>query len=134
MRQQRFTIRRLLPSADTKLLAEIHDVHVRSETNVVGQIPAGVVGIVINDNLVGIPEPTVAIADVKRSHAPKPSVETETSGTATAETPNVAAANAAIEVAVLPGMVEMIVGIFATRVVTHPLAVVVNVRSFRMAL
>ena len=45
-----------------------------------------------------------------------------------------AASDAAIETAVLPRMVEMIIGIAATGVMTHPLAVVVNVRSFRVAL
>ncbi len=118
----------------TKLLTEIHNVHIRPEADVISQIPARVIGIVVNDDLVGIPQPTVAIANIKGSNAPEPTVETETRGTAASETPNMAATNAAIETTVLPGMVEMIIGIVATGIMTHPLAIVVNVRSFRMAL
>jgi hypothetical protein len=43
-----------------------------------------------------------------------------------------AAAKAAIEAAVFPGMIDVIVGIVAARIVANPLVIVVDVRGFRM--
>jgi hypothetical protein len=92
------------------------------------------VRIVVNDDLVGIPYPSVAIAYIKRRYAPKPSVKPEPPWTASAQMPNVAATNSAIEATVLPGMVEMIIGVRTTGVMTHPLAAIVNVRRFGVTL
>jgi len=43
-----------------------------------------------------------------------------------------AAAKAAIEAAVFPGMIDVIVGIVAARIVANPLVIVVDVRGFRV--
>jgi len=43
-----------------------------------------------------------------------------------------AAAKAAIEAAVFPGMIDVIVGIDAARIVANPLVIVVDVRGFRV--
>jgi len=92
------------------------------------------VRIVINHDLVGVPHPAVAKAHIIGRHAPEKSPEPKTLRTAAAQAPNVAAANPAVETAVFPGMVEMIVIIAAPAVMTYPLTIVVNVRSFRVAL
>jgi len=44
-----------------------------------------------------------------------------------------AAAKAAIEAAVFPGMIDVIVGIVAAGIVANPLVIVVDVRGFRVA-
>jgi len=43
-----------------------------------------------------------------------------------------AAAKAAIEAAVFPGMIDVIVGIVAAGIVANPLVIVVDVRGFRV--
>jgi hypothetical protein len=57
-------------------------VNVNTETRVVGQIIAYVIRIGVNDNLVGIPKPPIAIGDIKGRYAPVEVVEPETAWTA----------------------------------------------------
>ena len=45
------------------------DVDVGAEPGVVGEVPAGVVRIFVDDDLVGVPKPAVNIAKVVRSYA-----------------------------------------------------------------
>ncbi len=51
--------------------------NVSSQTGVVGQIKAGVVRIVIEDDVVGIPEPAIAEGDVSRGDGEEESAEAE---------------------------------------------------------
>lgn len=44
--------------------AEVLDVDVGAQTDIVGEVPALVVGIVVDDDVVAVPEPVVAEADV----------------------------------------------------------------------
>ena len=94
-------------------VAEIFDVDVGAEANVIGQVPAVVIGILVDDDLVGIPEPIVAIAYIRVSDVEIKAAKPEAPGTATGDAPNVAAAEAAGEVAMLPRMIEMEVRIIA---------------------
>ncbi len=115
------------------LLSEVEDVDVGAKADVVGQIVAFVVGIVVDDDLVAAPVPPGAVAYVKGSNTPEEAVEAEAVGAAAVEMPDVAATDAAGEMAVLPGVIEMVVGVVFTGVVTDPLAVVMNVGRFGMA-
>jgi hypothetical protein len=114
-------------------LSEVEDVDVGAKADVVGQIVAFVVGIVVDDDLVAAPVPPGAVAYVKGSNTPEEAVEAEAVGSAAVEMPDVAATDAAGEMAVLPGVIEMVVGVVFTGVVTDPLAVVMNVGRFGMA-
>jgi len=71
-----------------------------------------VVRIVIDNNIVAVPQPVVAEADVIRGNA-----EIEAAGKAS----------------VLPGMIEVVVRIIGAGVVANPLAVSVDVRRIGMA-
>ena len=114
-------------------VAEELYVDVGAEANVVGEVPTDVVGVFVDDDLVAVPEPTVAEADVIGSDAEIEATEPEAGRTAAGEMPDMAAAKAAGEMAMLPRMIEMIVRIVGAGVMANPLAVVVYVRRFGMA-
>jgi hypothetical protein len=108
------------------------DVNVGSESGVVGEIPAWVVGIVINDDVVPVPVPVIGISEIERGDAEIETVEPETVGSASAEVPYMARTEACRKAAVFPGMVNVVVDAGAIDV-TNPFAVVMNVRRLRMA-
>jgi hypothetical protein len=99
--------------------------HVRSQASIVGKIPAGVIGIVIDHDWIGIPKPVAHIGQIKRSNAEIPVVEKEPVGSAACKAVGMAASDAAGEMTVLPGMSETEPGIVAGGV-PHPLIVLVN--------
>jgi hypothetical protein len=105
-------------------LAQIHDVHVGAEAWVIGEVPAGVVGVFVDDDVVGIPEPATHVRKVVRGDAPIPIVEAESIGTAACETPAMRRAEAAVPVTVLPRMVDVVVRVVGTAVVADPLIAV----------
>lgn len=107
---------------------------VGAEANVIGQVPAVVIGVLVDDDLVGVPEPIVAVAEVRGRDGEIEAAEPEAFAIAAGNAPDVAAAEAAVEAAVLPRMIEMEAGVIAAGIVADPLAVSVDVRSFRMAL
>lgn len=108
------------------------DVYISPEPDVVGQVPAIVVGIFVNHDIVAIPEPVVAVAEVEGGYAETKTAEPEQVRAAAAEMPHMAAAEAAGEVPMLPGMIEMIVNVAPAGVVADPFAVVMNVGSIGM--
>jgi hypothetical protein len=89
-----------------------------------------VVRVIIDDDIVAVPKPVVAILEVKRSDTEVEAAKPETAGIATLDAPSVSPAHAAVEVTVLPGVVDVEAGVVATIVVPYPFAVVVHVRSF----
>ena len=106
---------------------------VGSQPDIVGEVPAVVVGIFVDDNVIAVPEPIPAEPDVVGCDAEVETAEPEAAGTASSEMPDVAAAETAGEVTVLPGVIDMVVRIVAASVVTDPLAVGVDMRSVGMA-
>jgi hypothetical protein len=113
--------------------SQIQHVNVSPESYVVGKVPAVVIGILIEDDVVGIPEPAVAEADIVRGNAKVEPAKPETVRTTTSETPVMARAEAAPEVSVLPGMIDMVMSIIPARVVPDPLPAAIDVRSVRVA-
>lgn len=116
----------------TLVRPHIHDVHIGAEPDVVSQVPAIVVGIFVNHDIVAIPKPVPAITDVEGGYAETKTAEPETVRASAAEMPYMATAEAAGEVSMLPGMIEMIVDVGPAGVVADPLAVVMNVGSIGM--
>jgi hypothetical protein len=86
------------------------DVDVGAEADVVGQIPAGMIGVFVDDDLVGIPEPAVTEGVVVRGDAEIEAAEPEARRAASAKAPPMAGAETAVEMAVFPGVVEVVVG------------------------
>ena len=108
---------------------------VGAEPGVVGEIPAGVIGIVVDHDVVAVPQPIAGVVIVVRRDAPEKATKPETVAAAAFETINVVAANFAAEVSVFPNVILMITAIVAAPVMTDPLIVLsMHVRSFGMAL
>ncbi len=107
--------------------------NVSAQTHVISEIPAIVVGVFIDDNVVPVPKPAATVVQIKRRDAEVEAAKPEAARTTSGETPMVTAAEAAGEAAMLPGVIEVEAGIIASGVVSNPLAVVVDVRGLGMA-
>src|ERR1700744_1781484 len=90
------------------------------EPYVIGQIPADMVRIVVDDDVVAVPVPSVAEGHIIRRHAEVEAAEPEASRPAAGQMPVMLRPESAIEAAMLPGMVQMIVRIFPAGVVAYP--------------
>jgi hypothetical protein len=108
-------------------------VAIGAEPRIVGQVPAIVVRIFVDDNLVGTPVPIGTEAEVSGSDAEGESAEPETLAIAPFDAPDVVAAETAAEAAMFKRMIEMIAGIIAPGAVADPRIVGVHVRSFGVA-
>jgi putative intracellular protease/amidase len=108
-------------------------VDVRTQSYVVGEVPAIVIRVFVDHDVVAVPEPVVAEAQVERGDAEVEASEPETAGAASGKVPDVASPEASGEVAVLPGMIEMKTGVVSSVLVPDPLPVVVDVWGFGMA-
>jgi len=108
-------------------------VNVRSQPHVIGKVPADVIGIVVDDDFVGVPEPAIAEANIVWGNAKKEPAKPETPRTATSEAPAMAGAEAAREVSVLPRVIDMVMRIILAGVVPDPLITFIDVRNVRVA-
>ena len=108
---------------------------VNAEPHVVRKIPAGMVEIFVDHDLVADPVPAVAVSDVRGRHAEVESAEPEAIRAAASEPPDVTGPEAATKVSVLPRMIQMIVAIVAWGMADPdiPVRSRVNVRRFRMS-
>jgi len=105
-----------------------------AEPDVIGEIVSGMIGIVINHDVVVVPEPVVGIVIIVRRYLEVITANVESIKAAAAQTPNVPRAEAGSEMPVLPGMIKMIVRVIAARIVANPAVIFsMHVRSFRMA-
>lgn len=114
------------------LIAQEHYVHIDAKTHVVGEIPSGVIRIVINDDVVGIPEPSVAVLNVIGRDIEIESAEPEASGSAATQPPHMAGTDRCREMPVFPGMIEAIILVVAARVSDPAAGVRIYVRSCRV--
>jgi hypothetical protein len=93
-----------------------------------------VIRILVNHDLVGIPQPVTAIAQVERRDAEVEASEPESRRASSCQVPDVMRTESAGEMAVLPGMIEVVMRIVAAGIVADSRAVRMNVGSIRMAL
>lgn len=101
-----------------------------SQSDVVSEIPADVVRIRVDDDVVRIPEPAGTIIDIVRSHTEVKASEPEAIRRSSNQPIDVAASYAAGEMAMLPRMIQVIVRIIRSGIVPDPFSSVgVNVRS-----
>jgi hypothetical protein len=107
-------------------------VNVSSQPGVVGQIPAFVVRVGVNRDIVTIPIPVVGIGHVEWGDAEIEAVKPEAVGSAALDSPEVPAAETAVKAAVFPGMVEAEACVATIAVVPDPFPVAVDVRGFRV--
>lgn len=106
--------------------------HVGAESRVVGEVPAFVIRIVVDNDVIVVPIPIINVAEIEGSYAEVISAEPEAVGPATTQAPHVTRSDSALEAAMLPGAVEVEPGIAAAIGVANPLVILVNVRSFRV--
>ena len=87
------------------------------------------VGIVIDDEVIAVPEPVAAEADVVGSNGEIKAAEPEAAGAASGEVPDVATADATGEVSVRPRVIEVVVSVATAGVVADPFVVGMDVRG-----
>lgn len=104
-----------------------------SEPNVIGKVPADVIGIVIDDDVIGIPQPAVTETNVVWCNREIKTAEPEATGTTACKVPDMAASDTAGEVAMFPGMIQMVMGIVAAGIMANPLSIGMDVGSIRMS-
>ena len=109
-------------------------VDVGASSRVVGQIPAVVVEIVVDNDGIAVPVPVIGVVVIVGSYAEVEAAEPKALAVPSAQMVLMAAAKAAGEAAVFPGMIEMIVRVAATGIMADPSAIVVDVRRIRMTL
>jgi len=114
-------------------IAHIHHVSIRTQPYVVSEVPADVVRVIVDDDLVRIPEPVVAEVVIVCRDAEIEAVKPETIPPPASQPEDVAAPDATGEASVLPGAINVVVGIVTARIMSHPLVVCVHVRSIRMS-
>lgn len=106
--------------------------NVSSEPYVVSEIPAIMIRIFVNDDLVGIPKPVGAVIDIGGCHAEVEATEPESRRASAGQPERMPFPDTPCEMAVLPGTVKMVARVRAAGLVAYPLIVLVYVGSFRM--
>ena len=106
--------------------------NIGAQADVVGEIPAVMVGVFVNHHVVAVPIPAIGVGKVKRGDAEVEATKPETPGIPTLDAPTMSTAEATLKAAVLPRMVEVEAVVIMPQVVTNPFAVVVNVRGVGM--
>ena len=105
---------------------------IRAEPGIVSQVPAGVVRVVINHNLIRIPNPAIHVTDIVGSHAEIESSKPEALRPAACQSPEMALADAAFKAPVFPNMIDMVMRVIAAAIVSYPLAVGMDVGRLGM--
>src|SRR4029453_3704938 len=89
------------------LRAERLHVNVRAQPRVIGDVPAIVIGILVDHDLVRVPQPIAAERVVERRHAEEEAAEPKACRTTARQSKQVAIPEAATEAAVLVRTIEM---------------------------
>ena len=88
------------------------------------------VGIFVDEDIIAVPKPIANVIVIVGSHAEVEVVKEEALAVSSAQAEHMAAAKAAGEAAVFPGMIDAIVLVAAAGVVADPSVIVVDVRGF----
>ena len=91
---------------------------IRAQTDVIGKVPAHVIRIVVDHDVVAIPKPVGAVIIVIGRDGEEKSANIEPVRPTAPQTPYMLRPDPAFEVAVFPGMIQMIVRIGATGVMS----------------
>ena len=106
--------------------------NVSSQPHVVSEVPADVIRILIDDDLVRAPKPAVAEGDVVWGNAKEETTKPKTRRAPSCEVPNMVGAEPAREVSVFPRMIEMVVRIVPAGVMPNPL-ITIDMRGVGVA-
>lgn len=114
--------------------SKIEHVNVSAQPRVVSQIPAGIIRIIVEDDIVSVPKPAIDEDNVCRGHAEVEAAEPEAIGTTAFNPPYMARTELAGETSMLPGVIEVIAGVIAAFIVPDPAIVgSMDVRRLGMA-
>ncbi len=103
------------------------------QPDVISEIPADVIRVFVDYDVIGVPVPAIAVTDVVGSHTKKETAKREPIWSAARKMPYMALAEATGKAAVFPRMIEMVVRIVAARAVSNPLiSFCVNVGRIRV--
>jgi hypothetical protein len=91
-----------------------------------------VIGILIDDDLVGRPEPAIAKGDVVWGNAKEETAKPKARWAPSCKVPDMVRAESPREVSVFPRMIETVVRIVPAGVMPHPL-ITIDVRDVRVA-
>jgi len=114
------------------MVPQEHDVNVGAQPDVEGQIPAHMVRVFVDHDLVAVPQPVVAIVIIIGSNAEVEPAEPETVTPSARQAPNVMWSKSSRKVPVLPRVIQMVVRVSMAGVMPHPFAIGVNVGSLRV--
>ena len=114
-------------------LSQILDVNVGSQPYVVRQIPAIVIRIFVDYDLVSAPVPAIAVAEVVGRNTKIETSEPEALAISALNTPYMIFAKSTCKVAALPGVIQVVVRIVGPAVMPNPFVVRVHVRRVRMS-
>jgi len=110
---------------------QIHHVHVSPQANVIRQVPAHVVGIFVDHDVIPGPIPVTAESQIRIGNREIEAVEPEPRRAAAAQMPPVGGTESATEMAVLPRMIDMESRIVLAGIVPDP-GLAIHVGGFRM--
>ncbi|MCU1297931.1 MAG: hypothetical protein JWO91_2209 [Acidobacteriaceae bacterium] len=105
------------------LTSQILHMNIGAQSGVIREVPTIVVRVRVDHDVVTIPEPVVGIIVVVWSNLKEKTTYIESIPASASEPPDVLWTNATIKASMLPRMIEMIVGIVASAVVSHPLII-----------
>lgn len=114
--------------------SQIENVHVGAKPRVISQIPAGIIRVFVEDDVVPVPVPAIDKCNVCRGNAEIEAAEKEAIRTSAFQSPYMSGAEFAGKVSMFPGTVEMVTCVVAPFVVPNPSVVrSVDVWRLRMA-
>jgi len=108
-------------------------VNIDAESHVISEVPADVIGVIVDDDVVAIPEPVATVANVKRRYAEVIAAKPEATGASAAEAPYETRTESTLEVAVLPSVIEVEAVFVPSPVMPNPPPILMDVRGVRMA-
>jgi len=108
-------------------------VHVSAEPRVIGEIPARMIGIIIDYDRVRIPQPAGNVCQIEGRNAPVEVIEPEPRRPPALKMKHRARPESAREVAVFERMSQMVLRIIWSGVVPHPFAVRLDMGGVRMS-
>lgn len=113
--------------------SEKHHVDVYAQPDVVGQVPTGMVRIFVQNYLVSAPKPVIAEAIIWLGDTEIEAAKPETIPAPSLDPEGMTRAKASRKVSMLPGTIEVVLGIIGAGIVPDPLTVRVNVGSVGMS-
>jgi len=113
------------PAPENLIISHIQNVNVCPQPRVVGKIVAGIVRIVVDYDVVGVPSPVIDVDNINRSNAEVEAAKPEAIRPATFNPPHVTGTEFTGKTTVLPRMIQVIARIVPAFIVPNPLIITI---------